>query len=46
MELGPEVRNGFVRARGEDYDFLYRKIISIPTGCGNRCHASNPFLKE
>jgi phosphonate transport system substrate-binding protein len=44
--LGPELRHGFVRARGEDYDFLYRKIISIPKGCGIRCHASNPFLQK
>lgn len=43
-QWGPELRHGFVRARGEEYDFLYRKIISIPTGCGIRCHTSNPFL--
>lgn len=41
---GPELQHGFVRARGEDYDFLYSKIVSIPTGCGIRCHTSNPFL--
>ncbi|MCR4308970.1 MAG: phosphate/phosphite/phosphonate ABC transporter substrate-binding protein [Deltaproteobacteria bacterium] len=41
---GPELQHGFVRARGEDYDFLYRKIVSIPTGCGIRCHTSNPFF--
>jgi phosphonate transport system substrate-binding protein len=41
---GPELRHGFVRARGEDYDFLYRKIVSIPKGCGIRCHTSNPFF--
>ena len=41
---GPELRHGFVRARGEEYDFLYRKIFSIPTGCGIRCHTSNPFF--
>ena len=45
-ELGPELRHGFVRARGEDYDFLYRKIISIPKGCGIRCHATNPFFEK
>ena len=44
--LGPELRHGFVRARGEDYDFIYNKIVSIPTGCGIRCHDSNPFLKK
>jgi hypothetical protein len=43
-QWGPELRHGFVRARGEEYDFLYRKIVSIPTGCGIRCHTSNPFL--
>jgi phosphonate transport system substrate-binding protein len=43
-QWGPELRHGFVRARGEDYDFLYRKIVSIPTGCGIRCHTSNPFF--
>jgi phosphonate transport system substrate-binding protein len=43
---GPELRHGFVSARDEDYDFLYRKIISIPTGCGKGCHVSNPFLKK
>jgi phosphonate transport system substrate-binding protein len=41
---GPELQHGFVRARGEEYDFLYRKIDSIPTGCGIRCHTSNPFF--
>lgn len=41
---GPELQHGFVRARGEEYDFLYRKIASIPTGCGIRCHTSNPFF--
>jgi phosphonate transport system substrate-binding protein len=45
-ELGPELRHGFVRARGEDYDFLYNKIVSIPKGCGLRCHDSNPFLEK
>lgn len=45
-DLGPELRHGFVRARDEDYDFLYNKIISIPKGCGIRCHASNPFLEK
>jgi len=45
-QWGPELRHGFVRARGEDYDFLYRKIVSIPTGCGIRCHKSNPFLEN
>lgn len=44
--LGPEILYGFERAYGEDYDFLYRKIVSIPTGCGIRCHSSNPFLKK
>jgi phosphonate transport system substrate-binding protein len=44
--LGPELRNGFVSARGEDYDFLYDKIVSIPTGCGIRCHDTNPFLEK
>jgi len=43
-QWGPELRHGFVRARGEEYDFLYRKIDSIPTGCGIRCHTSNPFF--
>ena len=43
-QWGPELRHGFVRARGEEYDFLYRKIVSIPTGCGIRCHTSNPFF--
>jgi phosphonate transport system substrate-binding protein len=43
---GPELRHGFVRARGEEYDFLYRKIASIPTGCGIRCHTSNPFFED
>ncbi len=41
---GPELQHGFVRARGEEYDFLYRKIASIPTECGIRCHTSNPFF--
>lgn len=45
-DLGPELRHGFVRARGEDYDFLYEKIISIPKGCGLRCHTSNPFFEK
>lgn len=45
-DWGPEIRYGFVKARGEDYDFIYEKIISIPRGCGIRCHASNPFFKE
>lgn len=45
-DWGPEIKHGFVRARGEDYDFIYKKIISIPKGCGIRCHASNPFLKK
>jgi phosphonate transport system substrate-binding protein len=45
-DLGPELRHGFVRARGEDYDFLYQKIISIPKGCGIRCHTSNPFFEK
>lgn len=45
-DCGPEIRYGFVKARGEDYDFIYEKIISIPKGCGIRCHASNPFFKE
>jgi len=44
--LGPEILHGFERARGADYDFLYKKIVSIPTGCGIRCHSSNPFLKK
>jgi phosphonate transport system substrate-binding protein len=43
-QWGPELQHGFVRARGEEYDFLYRKIVSIPKGCGIRCHASNPFF--
>jgi len=43
-QWGPELRHGFVRARGEEYDFLYSKIVSIPTGCGIRCHTSNPFF--
>jgi phosphonate transport system substrate-binding protein len=43
-QWGPELQHGFVRARGEEYDFLYRKIVSIPTGCGIRCHTSNPFF--
>jgi phosphonate transport system substrate-binding protein len=42
---GPELRYGFVPARDEDYDFLYRKIISIPKGCGKGCHAKSPFLE-
>ena len=42
---GPEIRYGFVPARNEDYDFLYRKIVSIPKECGKRCHAKNPFLE-
>ena len=45
-ELGPELRHGFVRARSEDYDFLYQKIVSIPKGCGIRCHDSNPFFEK
>jgi phosphonate transport system substrate-binding protein len=45
-DLGPELRHGFVRARSEDYDFLYEKIISIPKGCGIRCHTSNPFFEN
>lgn len=45
-DWGPEIRYGFVRARGEDYDFIYEKIISIPKGCGIRCHTSNPFYRE
>lgn len=44
-DWGPEIQHGFVRARGEDYDFIYKKIMSIPKGCGIRCHASNPFLE-
>ena len=44
LQWGPELRHGFVRARGEEYDFLYKKIVSIPTGCGIRCHTSNPFF--
>lgn len=43
-DWSPELRHGFVPARDEDYTFLYRKIMSIPTGCGKGCHASNPFL--
>ncbi|GAB4238385.1 MAG: PhnD/SsuA/transferrin family substrate-binding protein [Deltaproteobacteria bacterium] len=43
---GPELRHGFVPARGEEYDFLFRKIVSIPTGCGIRCHTSNPFFEN
>lgn len=43
--LGPELRKGFVKANGGDYDFLYRRIVSITGGCGIRCHASNPFLE-
>lgn len=45
-DLGPELRHGFVRARSEDYDFLYKKIVSIPKGCGIRCHVSNPFFEK
>lgn len=45
-DWGPELKRGFVPARDKDYDFLYRKIISIPTGCGKGCHASNPFLER
>ncbi len=45
-DWGPEIKHGFVRARGEDYDFIYHKIISIPKGCGIRCHASNPFFEK
>lgn len=45
-KLGPELRHGFVRVRGEDYDFLYNKIVSIPKGCGIRCHDSNPFFEK
>ncbi|MEW6721496.1 MAG: phosphate/phosphite/phosphonate ABC transporter substrate-binding protein [Thermodesulfobacteriota bacterium] len=45
-QWGPELRHGFVPARNEDYDFLYRKIASIPTGCGIRCHRTNPFLEK
>jgi phosphonate transport system substrate-binding protein len=45
-DLGPELWHGFVPARGEDYDFLYKKIISIPKGCGIRCHTSNPFFEK
>ena len=43
-QWGPELQHGFVPARGEEYDFLYKKIASIPTGCGIRCHTSNPFF--
>jgi phosphonate transport system substrate-binding protein len=45
-DWGLEIKHGFVRARGEDYDFIYNKIISIPKGCGIRCHASNPFFEK
>jgi phosphonate transport system substrate-binding protein len=45
-DLGPELRYGFVPARGEDYDFLYKKIVSVPKGCGIRCHTSNPFFEK
>jgi phosphonate transport system substrate-binding protein len=44
--LGPELLHGFERARSEDYDFLYEKIVSIPKGCGVRCHSSNPFFRK
>lgn len=43
---GPELQHGFVPSRGEEYDFLYRKIASIPTGCGIRCHTANPFFEN
>jgi phosphonate transport system substrate-binding protein len=45
-DWGPELRHGFVAARDEDYDFLYRMIMTIPTGCGKSCHVSNPFLER
>lgn len=45
-DWGPELRHGFVPAMDGDYTFLYRKIMSIPTGCGKGCHASNPFLRR
>jgi phosphonate transport system substrate-binding protein len=45
-DWGPELRHGFVPATDEDYAFLYRRIMSIPTGCGKGCHASNPFLRR
>jgi phosphonate transport system substrate-binding protein len=45
-DWGPELGHGFASARDEDYDFLYRMIMSIPTGCGRSCHVSNPFLER
>ncbi|GAB4271153.1 MAG: PhnD/SsuA/transferrin family substrate-binding protein [Deferrisomatales bacterium] len=34
----PELRHGFVRARVEDYEPIFRELDAIPRTCGEGCH--------
>jgi phosphonate transport system substrate-binding protein len=38
QDWDPEFRNGFVRAKEEDYRPIFQLLESIPGGCGIRCH--------